>query len=400
MSGAQMGDLLALYRVDALAPAIASIGALLTVRLLAPVCFAILSSAVPLSIRLTSVVVYLILASALRRLEVVSFLIASYVYFAGITATIPHWARWIAAKRVTRGGSFVFFAAAFLIMPALLWPHWLTRGAVLILGWDMMLASYSYCIETSARPGSIRSCLFFVLVNPALCYSNRGATTNSPGIRTWGLRRCVAGLLALFFGAAIFPPLGVAYSHWTSICVAPLYIKHLGNAGIRLLENYSLQSGLAAFQIGCFCQLGLLLPERFQSPLLAASPVAFWQRWNTYVSLWLQRYVFWPAALVLARAGTTARIRLAQAVAVIATFGAAGLLHDSFAFASGAAPAGRATVAFVSAGIVLLAWVAAEYVTERDLLKEAMRPLRGSFRVAGGIVFWTVQLVLFSIWQP
>jgi len=128
----------------------------------------------------------------------------------------------------------------------------------------------------------------------------------------------------------------------------------------RFFAGYAAHSGLASIHIGLMRQAGWTVPERYQYPFLATSPMDFWRRWNTYIRAWLEAYVFLPLARRAARA--TPR-RSAQVIAAFVTLLVSGLIHDALVFA------GRQTVTyhmselFLAAGALLVVWRLAAFLS-------------------------------------
>jgi hypothetical protein len=69
----------------------------------------------------------------------------------------------------------------------------------MVIAWDLVLASYSYCVETAISNEELRlgPSLFFLFVNPALVYSRRGARVAAPGFDGRGFLRATAGAVLL-----------------------------------------------------------------------------------------------------------------------------------------------------------------------------------------------------------
>jgi len=156
--------------------------------------------------------------------------------------------------------------------------------------------------------------------------------------------------------AALLRPLaryvgGGGLSAWVPAQVLGLGVALHGV--LRLLTRYAAHSGLASLQIGLTRCAGWQVPERYDFPLLARSPMDFWRRWNTYVRVWLEAYVFLPLATAVAR---RSRSRAAQAVVAFSVLVASGLLHDGYLFAGEHVASTRFTRLFLAAGLVALLW--------------------------------------------
>jgi hypothetical protein len=244
----------------------------------------------------------------------------------------------------------------YLLVPGLLLPQTAIL-LFLVVGWELALSAYSYCVETT-RPGSrvapLSECLFFLLVNPTVVYIARGkAVGRAEG--SGALWRAAGGAAILFANEAALRPVlfrlrmggdkPAAFLGATAMLIA--------YGVLRVCSEYAAHSGLASLQIGLMRQAGWIVPERYRFPLLATSPFDFWRRWNTYVRVWLEAYVFLPLSRHMA--GVVPQY-LGLPVAVLATLGASGLLHDAFQFAGRQSLSETRTAMFLAAGILLVLW--------------------------------------------
>jgi len=242
--------------------------------------------------------------------------------------------------RIEAGAVFVFGVGAFLLLPALLLPG-VARATFLILGWDLTLSSYSYCVHTARSPqrSSLGQCVFFLLVNPALVFSHRGKRFGEPRLDRDGGLRVVLGIAVMFASAALLRPSSMIAAAGTSGMGVSGTVGLVLVGLLRFLTEYASHSGLASIQLGLLRQTGYQAPERYRYPLLAVSPLDFWRRWNTYVGTWLRLYVFAPSARRLVRpVPQVQRRQLWRAmllVPVLITMAASGALHDGYAYLDG-----------------------------------------------------------------
>ena len=349
-----------------------------------------------LGARTTGAVTFGILmaVAAQMRGAVIGHMLVGYAYFAALGCCVPKVTSLVRRGHMTYGAAFALCAIGFFVLPSVLVrPAYVT--ALLVIGWDLMLSAYSYCVEVSKSKeerGVISDCLFFLLVNPALVYSSRGARIDGPGWNAAGCSRALRGVFAVsvagwFFGpgrAAVVEGMGndrlVPQVVIVSLSFFCLYLQH---------------SGLASLQIGTMRQLGYVIPERYVAPLTARNPLEFWRRWNTYVGGWMQRYVFWPLSLRMRR-NTRSRV-IADVVAIIVTFGVVGILHDVTDFAHSFRIETVGLQAFTLGGVLLLVWVAVERVTA---LRSAGRSVFASDLGSGlsRILFWSTMLALYGWW--
>jgi hypothetical protein len=314
---------------------------------------------------------------------------------------VPLAAKLLRTDRLSAGAVFVGAAAIFFVLPAISSPTF-AKGMLLVLGWDMMLSSYSYCVETSKTldEPSWRDCCFFLLVNPTLVYAQRGAQVEKPRLHFPSLGRCGFALLQFFLVSAIILPLYYSVKEQSSSPASSLsQLPALTARGaLRFFVEYWRQAGLASFQIGLLRQLGHVIPERFLGPPRSLSLPDFWRRWNTYVGQWLLRYLFWPLSLWLARRFISRRFStFAKVIGVLASFGTIGILHDVYPYALNFTIQTEMSGLFVLNGILVLLCLAS------SLLWQALTyrvPLPEWAGIAASVIsrafLWAVVIGSFS----
>jgi hypothetical protein len=297
-----------------------------------------------------------VLACRLGAAWSVLFIGVGVAYYGALCLGANRLSALMATGQVTRGAALVLVFVAFLLAPGVVLPGTAIL-TFLVIGWELALSAYSYCVETSrpgAKPAPMSECLFFLIVNPTLVYSARGDRLDAHGTNV-GFMRAAAGAALMFLNVAIALPLAdylrAASESSVTRAVAAMW---LGYGVVRFLSFYAGHSGLASIHIGLMSQLGWRVPERYCYPLAAESPVDFWRRWNTYVRVWLEAYVFLPIARRVAR---RTRRRAGQVAAAIATLVISGLIHDAYVFAGRQAFAGlRMTRLFLGASLLLAVW--------------------------------------------
>jgi hypothetical protein len=281
-----------------------------------------------------------------------AWLVLPYLYFAGAGWLVYE----VSPTFRSRPAWFVLSLLLFWVLPVA--AVRLVPRTFLIIGWELMLAAYSYQVDTARRQDrSLREFLFFLLVNPALVYRDRGARVTSPSSAK-GFGRMVAGILVMLLSVGVFGPL---YSRSLAAMERGASPGGLGAillvGMLRLGKEYAAHSAAASMQISAMRQLGWSVPERYLYPLLARSPAEFWRRWNTYVGSWARIYVFVPLAFGLRRwARRAPLLGVAYAAALVLTFAAVGALHDLFLSTAEGRLDVRATTWFTANAGVVVVW--------------------------------------------
>lgn len=255
--------------------------------------------------------------------------------------------------RITRGAAFAFLSFIFLVLPGVLFAG--RAMLFLVVGWDLVLSSYSYCIDTTLgrRPkGTVTDYMRFLFVNPALVYSKKGQRVGIEQRPLIGPLRAVFGVALLLMHSVCNQVLARKGMEAGMAGGAVIAIAAVG--GARVLSFHAAHSGLAHLQIGLMRVIGWELPERYDYPLLARTPADFWRRWNTYVRSWLEAYVFLPVARGIAR---RSRSPWLPAIAVLVTLASSGLLHDALTMSGRQILTLRYTAIYFAAAVVWLVWV-------------------------------------------
>ena len=323
------------------------------------------------------------------------YLVAGSFLVYGLAGWLPgHW---------IRGGAVLVQAALwFVVLPAALVTHPVVVATIAI-GWDIMLSAHSFAVDTAARDPrpSFADCLFFLLVNPAVIYVERGVQVDGARPAVRGVARVLAGtvvmvgrdLALVWIGTTpwLFPHAGAPFlSQYVRFCVTQ---------AVLFLGLYCAHAGLANVQIGWMAVIGYRIPERYHFPFLARDPQDFWRRWNIWVSRWAGRYLYVP--LARAWGARSARRSAGLALAVVATFVGIGVLHDLAVYAfrlqarGSGPPPWRITALFVGFGAIVAGWA-----TVARRVRRAQRWLVGPARVALtglGWIAW-VNLVLALTW--
>ena len=240
---------------------------------------------------------------------------------------------------VTPFRRFTVFVALYSLclgIPGLLGPREAT--VFLPFGWELTLRSFSYVVETTRTNSTprIRESLFFLLVDPTLFYPLR-AVRDGGHHWTACLARMSAGLLLMLMNVLLLRPLTNSVDTALPSALDTLFLTPV-KGWAHVFSLYVVHSGLAHFQIGALAFCGWSAQERYNWPLLATSPGEFWKRWNTYVRVWLEAYIFLPLATRAVRhagcADSHARYGL-QFAAVVVAFLVSGVLHDLYGLSVG-----------------------------------------------------------------
>ena len=281
-----------------------------------------------------------------------------------LAACATHWLATRLPTMWTKCGFVLALSAGLLLLLPAATIHHSAVAMSLILGWEFALKSHSYCVDvrTSAEKPHLSECIFFLLVNPTVIYAERSLpVTRVPSAGPGALRVALGTLTMLGRDAALIITAAFAAALMNRPGSGWLvdYARFCCSQLILLLGLYCAHSGLASIQIGWMNLIGHSTPERYRYPLLARSPQDFWQRWNIWMSRWVNRYIFIPVAhpIVRRRQG-----RVGPIVGALAAFLGMGLLHDLGVYGlhleqgRSEGPSARVTVVFLAFGLVLVVW--------------------------------------------
>jgi hypothetical protein len=347
----------------------------LTLRLLPIVGFAVISRKTKWPVRIALPVAYAFIASAAAgpRSTPFQWLLLAYAYFTA--------AAWAAFQFSTPSRGRVAWFAIVLI---LFWICPLVAidpipTTFLVVGWEFLLAAYSYHADTARVPNrTFGEFLFFLLVNPALVYRNRGVAFGAPAFRPVGVARVALGIIAVFSSFVVIAVAPAILLDSSRALPEPRPYAELTGGFLRLVREYAAHSGVASLQIGALLLLGHRIPERYRYPLFARNPAEFWRRWNTYVGDWGRTYVYTPLLLAWMRSRRTRsgpRTSLSSqwpvvAACVVITFAVIGALHDLSFNSAERRLAFKATLWFVAVGCAVVVW---EAMATRSGLRTAGR---------------------------
>jgi hypothetical protein len=319
----------------------------------------------PLHLRAGAALAYLVFPIAswsFGASRSVEFIAGGMAYYLLVSFGVNPMVNAMARSRLTRTQALLLVFGIYVFLPGAVFPDMAMR-TFLVAGCELALSAYSYCAETSRgtkpRP-STGDCLFFLFVNPTIVYTVRGHEADAPAGGS-GFFRAALGILVMFANVALLRPFVAQLRTASTPALSTGAVALIGYAALRFSTVYAAHSGLASIQIGLTRQVGWVVPERYHLPFLAKSPIDFWRRWNSYLRVWLEAYVFLPLARRIGRYKTYRHA--GPTVAAGATLLASGLLHDAFVFA------GRHTLSslraqtefFAAAAALLVAWRTVAY---------------------------------------
>lgn len=379
---------------DFVRAAAATAFAVLLFRALPPFVAALASRRVEAAPKIATTLLYVALAAWVDRLEP-----AHLARFATLGSASAYWALATCALfALARAGAwaktpgwltFALLAIAWVVAPA--WPlHGPDRAAVVLVGVEGLLSAYSAARAGRALP-SLRVCLFFVLVDPTLVFSQRARRSAEPSLTLWPALRLLLGAAAVAAGVA----LALVAPQAPALAPPTAAGRVAGLAALAALLGtafYAGHSGVASMQIALLALLGFRAGERYRRPFASTSPRDFWRRWNLYLGHWLRDYVYAPAARRLAR---RAPRPAAHALATLAAFGVCGALHGGVQLAIYGTMPWPAVAAFVVQGAALLAWDA----TTRPL-RTRTPAARLAARVASRAIFVPFSLAMLLWLYP
>jgi len=343
---------------------------------------------------------------ALLDIEVVLYGLGAVAYFTGASALVhfastqQDWLRFPIAV-------FTALVLVFLLIPSLFVPTSLLT-VVIVLGWEMLLSSYSYAVDRAriAPSSGYRQALFFIMVDPTLVYAQRSETLAPEVSRLPGLVRVAVGVSAMM----VHDALRLAYQHGILPGIVQLdQISSVRNGVafatyhvIRGFALYLTHSGLASMQIGMMRLAGFATPERYVLPFLALNPQDFWRRFNTWVGAWVRRHLYMPFALWFGRTFRDMPLALTKACALLLAFATVGVLHDLPEWITAGEFAGNNprsafsyTFLFLILGGIFVAWIALENLLRSIAARLASRRalLRAGFK-------WLAfqQVLLLIVW--
>jgi hypothetical protein len=278
--------------------------------------------------------------------EVLILIAAVYIYFAVLAAALTLLMRALATGWIGRPVLFGTLTIAYLLLPASVVSSQVIIPTIL-LGWDMLLKAYSFCVDTAWLPTrpSGRERFFFMLVNPVLVYAERGTRADQPKLELGAASRCALGLTAWVADDFLRATAARLTSSSLAIFVDGSVLSAVG--------YYLAHSGLASFQIGLMRLVGHRIPERYCFPFLAASPIDFWRRWNCWLGAWARRYLFMPASIDLRRRWRHMPATVAQGGGILLTFMLVGALHDLLRTAEALPNTGRIVLSLAATAMFL-----------------------------------------------
>lgn len=337
-------------------------------------------------------------ASALIELAVVS----SYLMVGALATYI--FSRWW-ARRCTHVAVFVWTCFIFIVLPGVLFSG-PTATLLLMASFELAFSAFSYCVEPARHhhPRPLADCLTFLLVNPTLVYVAQGTEIGAPEFRPAYVLRALVGagtMIVQVLAGMGLAQLGFGYgAAWSWNGEAASYPHFVATLGAHLVVQYFGHSGLASLQIGLMGCLGRQLPERYHYPFLARDPLDLWRRWNTYLGLWLQRYVFFPLAVRYQQRLRSGPRDAGKAIAVLATFAVGGLTHELVGYARIYTLPIGAVLGFLLCGLAIVAWLGLARTSAALGMTARMRAARPVVALASRVATSSLLLVFGWVALP
>jgi hypothetical protein len=348
-----------------------TLATLLVIRLVPVVVYLLVSSRTTFRQKFGTFILAVVLAALTRGWTLVPWIpySAAYLYLMGVGCVVPFTARCLKSGYLSRGGTFILCACAFLLLPGLAWPH-VMKLVMLIFAWELVFSSYSYCVELSRsdEPPARADCLFFLFVNPTLVYSQRGTRVGSASLERTGLLRILLAML-MFLGCSLLltPVFQLIRNRMAGNRLSGAALTDVILCGaIAFAIHYTQASALASLQIGLLRQTGHRIPERYDWPIRATTLPEFWRRWNRYMSQWALHYLFLPTSLELGRRFRSRRARTFTTVAaLIGAFVVVGILHDACSSLLSFVPRYDNMAMFLVNGLLVVLWLGLERLGQR-----------------------------------
>jgi hypothetical protein len=328
------------------------------------------------------------------------------LYFAALVPTVHA----VAGAWSPKGWvGFVGGLAGWLTVSMLVPMHFVSgeaKLAFLVRGFEFALASHSYVVDSKRlQSRDLRTCYFFLLVNPVLVFHQFGKRTGPPTLTWRNIARCGVGFCTI---AAYFTlDLLIERLPFTSetMQLARLksfsdYGQFLAATGVLAASTYLAHSGTASVQIGTMRLAGYVVPERYNYAFLAVTPADWWRRWNTYVSTWFASYCLLPS-MVFLRRHTRMSAPIAGALAILTCFVVSGLVHS--AIASTARQALVLVLCFAAQALLVIAWLGASDAGRR-FVDSLPAGVGGTVRRVAPVGSWAlrvqVNMVILSFLLP
>ncbi|MBN1654510.1 MAG: hypothetical protein JXA30_12130 [Deltaproteobacteria bacterium] len=345
------------------------------------------------------------LYSDLLSLEVLLVAVVAYAYFALVGLFVYRTSDIVRDGRLTKPALVLLLSFAYVLLPAVVFPS-PQCVPIQVIGWEMILSAYSYGNDTAKtkQPRSLSECLFFLLVNPTLVFSERGRRVAEPNVNRSAVARCLLGITGIggYFGlfAAISAFISSRIDEPETASPIFEYYRFVLTYGAYSAMNYFGQSGRASLEIGMMKLLGWHVPERYHYPFLATGPDAFWRRWNIYIGSWARRYIFFPFGLYAKRRARHLPMVVIKAAAVTVTFTAIGFAHDFSRFAARDFTwSHNWLVAFVFFATMLLIWMGLS-ASIGSFWANSNKSRKRFYQPIVGFVSWLIfmQLLLIMGW--
>lgn len=311
-------------------------------------------------------------------------ILVSYSYFAFVTFII-----YFCNNALNNRFLILFFVAfTYVFIPSVfVFGHY--QSITQLIGWEMMLASYSYCLDSTRGKETLclKECLFFILVDPTLVLMYRSQRVFEKRKREYGCFRIILGTITMILHRMISAALLLLKRHFVTGNFLMMYLGIIALTTMRFSSIYFSHSAIASYQIGILRLLGYKTPERYHYPFLSRSPIEFWRRWNIYISNWARCYLFYPLSRYMIRKKVFLSRNICKGTAIVATLAIVGLMHDVVTITHSHRASAQWTMLFITNGFLIIIWLVASR-TLSSILKNKSKNTQIATSKATGYISW------------
>lgn len=323
------------------------------------------------------------------------FILFLYLYYFMVSSSVYFIRGYFIRGHIDNITLFICLIVIFLLIPAIVFGF-LDNRSGLVVGMDLLLSAYSYCIDTKTakKRSDYLDCVFFLLVDPTLVYMERGRQISHVKSSGRYIHRILFGMAVITVGLVGLhnPNLLLAYilpsAHQSNI-----YINIIVTCLGWVFFKYCSLSGLASFQIGYMKYLGYYVPECYRYPLLAKDPADFWRRWNIYIGSWFKRYVFYSLVFTFLR-HKRMNLEYIKSYSLLITFFLVGLMHDIYSVVVDQSFNLNSAFAFTASAMAIIVWE----VIRRTIIRQKRSGVSPQLAANIASRLFLVHSILFSFW--